>query len=75
VALKPVSYRETGSFNEIPDRLAVVRGDTAETLAIISGRYTLIPHPRILNAVEAPLGTLDVALSPAEFTSTAGGRG
>ena len=49
VSLKPVSYRENGSFNAIPDRLAVVREDTEETMAIVSERYTLIPHPRILN--------------------------
>jgi Domain of unknown function (DUF932) len=59
VALRPLYYAREGSFDPVPARFAVVREDSQQAIAVVSGRYTLIPHQRILDAVgEAikPLG-------------------
>ena len=64
VALKVVSYRTNGSFEEIPNRLAVVREDTGEALALVSDRYTLVPHQRILDLLQEAAAHLDVGTVP-----------
>lgn len=60
VALRPVYYDADFSYEPVPGRVAVVREDTGEPLAVVSDRYTLVPHQRILNAVHNALKTLDV---------------
>jgi len=60
VALRPLFHGEPESLRPVPNRLAVVREDTEATLAVVSDRYTLVPHQRILDLIEEairPLGT------------------
>ena len=64
VTLKPVFVRTNGLFTPLPNRLAVVREDTNETLAVVSNRYTLVPHERILNLVRTATEHLDVGPVP-----------
>lgn len=64
VALVPVECGTNGSRRPIPHRLAVVREDTGQPLAVVSDRYTLVPHQTILDAVDASLTTLDVGPVP-----------
>ncbi len=64
VSLMPVECGTNGVRRPIPHRLAVVREDTGQPLAVVSDRYTLVPHETILNAVDASLATLDVGPVP-----------
>lgn len=64
VAFEPVFRSVHGAFQEVPHRLAVVRGDTGDTLAVISDRYTLVPHQRILDLVQEAIAPLDVEPVP-----------
>ncbi len=52
VSLEPICFRRNGSITDIPGRLAVIRNDTKDTLAVVSQRYTLVPHQDILNVVD-----------------------
>ena len=52
VALRSLHYSTEDSLEDVPRRRAVVRGDTGAILAIVSDRYTLVPHQRILDIVE-----------------------
>lgn len=64
-AIRPVTYLEpSGSLREIPNRLAVVREDTGEALAIVSDRYTFVPHQRILDVMEEAIAGLDCGPVP-----------
>jgi Domain of unknown function (DUF932) len=60
VGLEPVFYRRDGSIEAIPNRVAVVRQDTGEALAVVSDRYTLVPHQRILDLIREAITPLDV---------------
>jgi hypothetical protein len=64
VTLKPLFRSSLGSFQEVPHRLAVVREDTGDTLAVVSDRYTLVPHDRILDLVQEAIAPLDVGPVP-----------
>ena len=60
VGLEPLYYGSEGSYQGIPERWAVVRKDTGQTLAVVSTRYALVPHQKILNAVEKAINPLKV---------------
>lgn len=64
VSLVPVFHRNGGEPGDIPSRRAVVRTDTGEALAVVSDRYQLVPHQRILEVVEQALVPLDVGPAP-----------
>lgn len=64
VSLVPVFHRNGGDPEDIPSRRAVVRTDTGEALAVVSDRYQLVPHQRILEVVEQALVPLDVGPAP-----------
>ncbi len=64
VALRPVYHRPNGSYDTIPRRQAVVREDTGQVLAVVSDRYALVPHQRILELVEQAITPLDVGPVP-----------
>jgi hypothetical protein len=64
VGLEPVFYRRDGSIEPVPNRVAVVRQDTGQALAVVSDRYTLVPHQRILDIVEEAIAPLGVGPVP-----------
>src|SRR5436309_3262035 len=64
IGLQPVFYQNDQAFVEIPKRLAVVREDTGLPIAVVSDRYTLVPHQRILDIVDAAIEPLDVGPVP-----------
>lgn len=64
ITLKPVYYASDGTFAAVPKRVAVVREDTAQAIAVVSDRYTLIPHQQILDAVEGAIRPLDLGPVP-----------
>lgn len=64
VALKPLYYDAEFSYEPVPGRAAVVREDTGEALAVVSDRYTLVPHQRILGAVEEAIKGLGLGEAP-----------
>ena len=64
VVLRPISYRSNGAYVAVPKRLAVVREDTGEPLALVSDRYTLVQHQAILDAVEAAITRLGLGGVP-----------
>lgn len=64
VALKPVFYKDKESYEPAGNRLAVVREDTGETLAVVSDKYTLVPHQRILDRIQEATSNLDVGIVP-----------
>jgi hypothetical protein len=48
----------------IPNRRAVVREDNGQAIAVVSNRYALVPHSRIIDTVEQAIGPLDVGPVP-----------
>ena len=64
VLLKPLLIQRNGSYTSVPRRFAVVREDTGTPLAVVSGRYTLVPHQRVLDAVEAAITRLELGPVP-----------
>lgn len=64
VTLKPIAVRTNGSYAEMPQRRAVVREDTGEALAVVSDRYTLVPHQRILDLADQATARLDCGPVP-----------
>ncbi len=64
VSLEPVFHRSGESPNPIPNRRAVVRQDTGKAIAVVSDRYQLVPHQRILDVVDQALKPLDIGPSP-----------
>jgi len=64
VALMPLFRSVDGSFHEVSHWLAAVREDTSDTLAVVSDRYTLVPHDRILDLVQEAVAPLDVGPVP-----------
>jgi hypothetical protein len=66
VTLKPLYY-STGEGNAaacVPNRLAVVRGDTDRAISVVSDRYQLVPHQQLLNIVDSATTYLDVGPVP-----------
>ncbi len=64
IALKPICYASGGNLALVPKRLAVVREDTGQAIAVVSDRYTLIPHQRILDMVAEAVKPLDLGPVP-----------
>ena len=64
IGLKPVFYQRDQAFLEVPKRLAVIREDTGLPIAVVSDRYTLVPHQRILDIVDEAIEPLDVGPVP-----------
>lgn len=64
VVLRPVFCQGTEGPREIETRRAIVREDTGEAIAVVSDRYTLVPHQRILDTVEEAIGPLDLGPVP-----------
>ena len=64
VSLVPVDCVLDGARRPIPHRLAVVRDDTGDPLAVVSDRYALVRHQQILDAVDAALEPLDIGPVP-----------
>lgn len=64
VTLQPL-YRLGGdTYEAVPNRLAVVRQDTGQTLAVVSERYALVPHQRLLDIVQQATSHIDVGPVP-----------
>lgn len=63
VTLQPVYCGEDGS-KPIPSRRAVVREDTGQAIAVVSDRYALVPHKRVLDVIEHAIEPLDVGTVP-----------
>jgi hypothetical protein len=64
VVVRPVFHDVANEHRPIPTRRAIVREDTGEAIAIVSDRYTLVPHSRILEIVEQAIAPLDVGPVP-----------
>jgi hypothetical protein len=64
ITLKPVYYASDGTFAAVPNRLAVVREDNGQVIAVVSNRYTLVPHQKILDTVEEAIRPLDLGPVP-----------
>lgn len=64
VTLRPVFHDGPGDRRPIPNRRAIVREDTDQAIAVVSNRYTLVPHARILDLVEQAIQALDVGPVP-----------
>lgn len=64
VVLRPVFCESADGPREIESRRAIVREDTGEAIAVVSDRYTLVPHQRILDTVEEAIGPLDLGPVP-----------
>jgi len=64
VGLRPVFCEGADGPRPIESRRAIVREDTGEAIAVVSDRYTLVPHQRILDTVERAIQPLDLGLVP-----------
>lgn len=64
VTLQPVFHDGPNGRKAIPTRRAIVREDRGEAIAVVSNRYTLVPHARILDLVEQAIHPLDVGPVP-----------
>jgi hypothetical protein len=65
ISLRPLHFAGSSeAMEQVPGRFAVVREDTSRPIAIVSNRYSLIPHQRILDAVENAIEPLDVGPVP-----------
>lgn len=64
VSLQPVFHDGHEGRKPIPTRRAIVREDTGEAIAVVSNRYTLVPHTRILDLVEQAIEPLEVGPVP-----------
>ncbi len=64
VGLRQAFYPNQDAYEPIPNRLAIVREDTGQPLAVVSNRYQLVPHQRVLDVIEQALAPLDVGSVP-----------
>lgn len=64
VSLRPVFYDGPGDRKPMPTRRAIVREDTGDAIAVVSNRYTLVPHTRILDLIEQAIAPLEVGPVP-----------
>lgn len=64
VDLSPVFCSPEGTMQEVPRRLAVVRKDTGRVIGLVSDRYKLVPHQRILDVMDSALASFDVGPTP-----------
>lgn len=63
VSLQPVFCGENG-VSPFPSRRAVVREDTGQPIAIVSDRYALVPHARVLDIIDNAIEPLDLGPVP-----------
>lgn len=64
VTLQPVFLDGPDGHKPIPARRAIVREDTGQAIAVVSDRYALVPHTRIIDAIEEAVAPLDVGPVP-----------
>jgi hypothetical protein len=64
ITLQPISYAGPDGPRGIPTRRAIVRADTGQAIAVVSDRYAMVPHARILEVVEQAIAPLDVGPVP-----------
>jgi hypothetical protein len=64
VDFRMIFFRNNDTFEPISKRYAVVREDTAQPISIVSDRYALIPHQRILDTIEDAIRPLGVGQVP-----------
>jgi len=64
IVLRPLYYGNDGTYQAVPERLAVVREDTGRAVAVVSDRYTLVPHQRILDSLEEAIKPLELEPVP-----------
>ena len=64
VTLQPVFCDGPEGQRAIPTRRAIVREDTGQAIAVVSDRYVLVPHTRILEVIEQAIQPLDVGPVP-----------
>lgn len=64
VTLQPVFLDGPDGPQSICTRRAIVRGDTGEAIAVVSDRYKVVPHTRILDLVEQAIRPLDLGPVP-----------
>ena len=64
VDLEPLYYGSKDGYRDVPERWAVVRKDTGHSLAVVSTRYTLVPHRKILDVVEEAIKPLKLGPVP-----------
>lgn len=64
VTLQPVFHDGPDGRMLIPSRRAIVRQDSGRAIAVVSDRYTLVPHARILEIIEQAIEPLDVGPVP-----------
>lgn len=64
VTLQAMFHEGPDGHHLIPTRRAIVRQDTGQAIAVVSDRYTLVPHTKILDLVEEAIQPLDVGPVP-----------
>ncbi len=64
VSLQPVYCDGPEGHQVIPTRRAIVREDTGQAIAVVSNRYVVVPHTRILKVIEEAIAPLDVGTVP-----------
>ncbi len=64
VSLQPVYCDGPDGHQIIPTRRAIVREDTGQAIAVVSNRYVMVPHARILDVIERAIEPLDVGPVP-----------
>jgi hypothetical protein len=64
VTLARVFHGDPDHPKEVKRRRAIVREDTGEAIAVVSDRYVMVPHKRILDIVEEAIRPLDVGPVP-----------
>lgn len=64
VSLQPVYCDGPDGHQAIPSRRAIVREDTGQAIAVVSNRYVMVPHRRILDVIEQAIEPLDVGPVP-----------
>jgi hypothetical protein len=75
VLLEPIYHEAEATHSLVPNRLAVVRKDTRQAIAVVSNRYSLVPHARILDTIEQATRPLDVGPVPrGVYVDAAGAR-
>lgn len=65
ISLRPVYFQgPDGEMEAVSGRFAVVRDDIGKSVAIVSDRYALIPHQRILDTMEKAISAFDIGSVP-----------
>jgi hypothetical protein len=64
VSLRPIFVSKDDGYHVVPHRRAVVREDSGMPISVLSDRYSLVPHQRILDIVEEAIRPLDVGPVP-----------